>query len=71
MPDVPDTYIASIAATEVLDHYLPSNKTGLFIRNISRWPTFIHPMLVYYERLCLNITEALWNRSLLQWMIKK
>jgi len=71
MPDVPDTYIASIAATEVLDQYLPSDKTGLFIRQIDQWPTFMHPLLVYYEGLCLRITEALWNRSLLQWMIKK
>jgi len=71
MPDVPDTYIASIAATEVLERYLPSDKTGLFIRKIDQWPVIMHPLLVYYERWCLRITEALWNRSLLQWMIKK
>ena len=71
MPDVPDAYIDSIAATKVLDHFLPSDKTGLFIRKIDRWPAFMHPLLVYYEGLCLRITEALWNRSPLQWMIKK
>jgi len=71
MPNVPDDYIESIATTEVLDHFLPSDKTGLFIRKIDRWPAFVHPMLVYYEGLCLRITEAFWNRSLIQWMIKK
>ncbi len=71
MPDVPDTYIDSIAATEVLERYLPSDKTGLFIRKIDRWPAILHPLLVYYEGLCLRVTEALWNRSLVQWMIGK
>lgn len=71
MPNVPETYITSIAATEVLDYYLPSDKTGLFIRKIDRWPTFMHPLLVYYEGLCLRMTEALWNRSLVQWLIGK
>jgi len=71
MSDVPDAYIDSIAATEVLEHFLPSDKTGLFVRKIDQWPAFMHPLLVFYEGLCLRITEALWNRSLLQWMIKK
>jgi hypothetical protein len=71
MPDVPDAYIDSIAATEVLERFLPADQTGLFVRKIGQWPAVMHPLLVNYERLCLVITEALWNRSLLQWMIKK
>jgi hypothetical protein len=71
MPDVPDTYIDSMAATEVLERFLPSDQTGLFIRKIGQWPAFMRPLLVYYEGLCLRITEALWNRSLFQWMIRK
>ncbi len=71
MPEVPDTYIDAIAQTEVLEQYLPSDKTGLFIRKIDRWPAIMHPLLVFYEGQCLRITEALWNRSLVQWMIAR
>jgi len=71
MPAVPNAYIESIAETDVLERFLPSDQTGLFIREINQWPVFLHPLLVSYEGSCLRITEALWNRSLLQWMIKK
>jgi hypothetical protein len=70
MPKVPKIYINSMAATEVLEEFLMPNKTGLFIRNINRWPAFMHPLLVRYEAVCLYVTEMLWNRSLFQWMIK-
>jgi len=84
MPDVPQAYIESMAATEVLEHFLPPDQTGEFVRDIHRWPVITHPLLVFYEgcclRLpllvfyegcCLRLVEFLWNRSLLQWMIKK
>lgn len=70
MPDVPETYITAMAATEVLEDFRLPNKTGLFIRDINRWPRFMHSLLVWYEALCLCVTETLWNRSLFQWMIK-
>lgn len=70
MPVVPEVYIQSMAKTEVLEVFLPPNKTGLFIRDINRWPTVLHPVLVVYEALCLYATEALWNRSLVQWLIR-
>ncbi|MCP4429602.1 MAG: hypothetical protein GY806_01360 [Gammaproteobacteria bacterium] len=71
MPDVPRDYIDSMADTEVLEDFLLPNKTGLFIRNMNRWPAFMHSALVRYEVICLSITEALWNRSIFQWMIRK
>lgn len=71
MPVVPESYVNAMAQTEVLDQFLPPNKTGLFIRAIHQWPGFTHRLLVVYEAICLYITEALWNRSLIQWMIRK
>lgn len=71
MPVVPETYIQTMAQTEVLDRFLPPNRTGLFVRNINRWPALMHPLLVGYEVICLYITETFWNRSLIQWMIRK
>jgi len=70
MPDVPQAYIESMAATEVLEYVVPQDETGEFVRNINRWPVCTHPLLVYYEGCCLRLVEFLWNRSLLQWMIK-
>jgi hypothetical protein len=70
MPDVPWEYIDTLAATEVLEHLLPPDQTGDFVKDINRWPAALHPMLIFYEGCCLRLVEALWNRSLLQWMIK-
>ena len=71
MPDVPQAYTDSMAATEVLEHFIVQDQTGEFVRDINRWPAFMHPLLVYYEGFCLRLVEFLWNRSLLQWMIRK
>jgi len=70
MPDVPKAYIDALAATDVLDHFLPQDQTGDFVRDINRWPAFVHPMLVYYEGRCQRLVEFLWNRSMFQWLIK-
>lgn len=70
MNEVPPEYIESMAATRVLDEFLPQDQTGDFVRDINRWPSLMHPLLVYYEGCCLRFVEFLWNRSLLQWMIK-
>jgi len=70
MRGVPRSYIDTLAATEVLDHFLPQNQTGEFVRHPERWPTFMRPLLLGYERACLYLVEFLWNRSLLQWMIR-
>jgi len=70
MPDVPKDYIDCLAATEVLDRLLPPDQTGEFVRNIDRWPSFLHSTLIFYEGLCQRIVEFLWNRSLLHWMIR-
>ena len=71
MPDVPQAYIESMSATEVLDYFRPQDQTGDFVREIDRWPACLHPLLVYYEGLCLRVVECLWNRSLFQWLIKR
>ena len=71
MPDVPQSYIDFLAATEVLEDFIVQDQTGEFVRDIDRWPVFMHPLLVYYEGFCLRLVEFLWNRSLLQWMIRK
>jgi hypothetical protein len=70
MPSVPKAYVESLAATEVLDLFLPQDQTGDFVRDINRWPAIFHPMLVYYEGCCQRLVEFLWNRSLFQWLIK-
>lgn len=71
MPGVPQAYIESLTATEVLKDFLPQDKTGEFVKDINRWPVSIHPLLIFYEGCCLRVVEALWNRSLLQWMIRQ
>ena len=63
-------YIETMAATEVLDQFLPQDQTGEYVRDIDRWPRWLHPVLRYYEVTCLSLVEWLWNRSLVQWMIK-
>jgi len=70
MEEVPQNYIEAMAATEVLEHFVVQDQTGDFVRDINRWPVLVHPVLVYYEGFCLRFVEFLWNRSLLQWMIK-
>jgi hypothetical protein len=70
MDRVPAAYLESISATEVLDRLLPMDDTGVFVSDINRWPGFLHPLLVSYERLCWRLVESLWHRSPLQWMIK-
>ena len=71
MPVVPRDYLASLAATEVLDRYLPLDETGLFVKDIKRWPrVLLRPLLVFYERICSRTVEFIWHRSLLQWLIK-
>jgi len=71
MPGVPQAYLETLAATEVLEDFVVQDQTGDFVRDINRWPAFLHPLLVYYEGFCLRLVEFLWNRSLLQWMIRK
>lgn len=70
MEQVPKSYIDAIAATEVLDRFLPQDRTGDFVTDIDRWPAGLHPLLLGYERACLNLVEFLWNRSLFHWMIR-
>jgi hypothetical protein len=59
-----------MAQTEVLEEFRVQDKTGDFVRDIERWPGWLHPALVFYEGMCLRVVEFLWNRSLLQWMIR-
>ena len=70
MPEVPDTYIRMLETTPVLDEFQFLNQTGEFVRNIENWPRFLHPTLALYEGLCQRVLEPLWNRSLVQWMIR-
>ncbi|MFT7675647.1 MAG: gamma-glutamylcyclotransferase (GGCT)/AIG2-like uncharacterized protein YtfP [Gammaproteobacteria bacterium] len=70
MDCVPDEYLESMAATKVLEKFEPQNKTGEFVRDINRWPSILHPLLIKYEIFCQSLVESLWNRSLLDWMIK-
>ena len=70
MDCVPDSYIESMEATEVLESFKPRSQTGEFVRNIDRWPTNLHPLLIGYEVFCYRLVEALWNRSLFDWMIR-
>ena len=70
MPLVPADYLASIETMEVLEQFEPLDETGVFVRDIERWPAPMQPLLVAYERLCSKLVEALWHRSPLQWMIR-
>jgi len=70
MDMVPRAYIETLASTEVLDRFLPPDETGDFVNAIERWPEVVHPALVFYEGCCQRLVEFLWNRSVLQWMIR-
>jgi hypothetical protein len=70
MDCVPDEYLESMATTKVLEQLEPGIKTGEFVRDLNRWPVVLHPLLLKYENFCHHLVEALWNRSLLDWMIK-
>ena len=63
-----ECYHRSMKNVIKLEHYY---FPGEFVRDINRWPVVIHPLLIYYENCCLRVVEFLWNRSLLQWMIKR
>ena len=70
MDCVPNQYIVSMAATEVLKKLEPQNQTGVYVRNLNHWPSVLHPLLINYENNCHRLVKALWNRSLLDWMIR-
>jgi len=70
MDCVPDSYTESMAVTSVLEHLEPQDQTGEFVRDIDRWPAIFRPLLVSYESNCHRLVEVLWNRSLVDWMIK-
>lgn len=70
MDCVPEPYIESMEATEVLEYFEPQNQTGKFIRDLEFWPKALHPSLIKYEAVCRRTVEWLWNRSLIDWMIK-
>ena len=70
MEAVPQDYIDTLAATEVLERLLPPNETGEFVEDINRWPGVLHPLLLFYECCCQRLVEFLWNRSLVHWMIR-
>ena len=70
MDCVPPDYVEVIKTTETLTYFESQTVTGKFVRDIERWPTFLHPLLVRYESLCQRMVETFWNTSLLTWMIK-
>ncbi len=70
MTSVPQAYVERLAATDVLDEFVPLDRTGTFVNDIERWPRALHPLLLGYERLCARVIEFLWHRSPLQWMIR-
>lgn len=70
MPQVPAEYLERIAATPVLERFVPLDTADLFVRDLARWPGWLRPTLVAYERWCTKLVEVLWHRSPLQWMIR-
>ena len=70
MPGVPDDYLQTLEATEILDHLQPIDDTSLFVRDVRRWPAFMARPLLGYERLCLKMVEFTWHRSPLQRLIR-
>ncbi len=70
MPQVPADYLERIEATPVLDRFEPLDTADLFVRDLARWPAWLHPALIAYERICSNLVEFLWHRSPLQWLIR-
>ena len=70
MASVPEAYVDAMAETEVLETFAAPDHTGDFVRDLERWPRALHPMLRRYECWCNQLVEFLWNRSLVQWMIR-
>ena len=70
MDCVPASYMESMARTQVLDALEPMDQSGEFVRNLESWPKTLHPTLIAYESFCHRLVEALWNRSLFDWMIR-
>jgi gamma-glutamylcyclotransferase (GGCT)/AIG2-like uncharacterized protein YtfP len=70
MPIVPRQYTDALLATKVLKTLEPSDQTGVFVRHLIHWPKAFHPLLKHYENHCHRLVKALWNRSLLGWMIR-
>lgn len=70
MDCVPGPYTEAMEATEVLKKFEFQNRTGKFIRNLQGWPKALHPLLTIYEGACQQTVQWLWNRSLIDWMIK-
>ena len=70
MDIVPSQYTEALLATKVLKTLEPQDQTGVFVRHLSRWPKVLHPLLKHYEKHCHQLVEALWNRSLVGWMIR-
>ena len=71
MSIVPKSYLESLIQTPVLTQFLLQNHTGKHVKNIDRWPRSLHPFLVYYEGCCLRLVEIFWNRSLVQWLVRR
>lgn len=71
MDCVPEAYVDAMEATEVLEKFEPLEITGKYVKDINRWPTFLHPSLTWYERTCRNFVRVIWNSSLLVWMIDR
>ncbi len=70
MECVPAAYLDKIKSTRVLERFEMMDETGFFVEDINRWPKFLHPLLVCYERFCHRLVQAIWNPSLVQWMIR-
>jgi len=45
MDCVPGQYTDPMAATKVVKKLEPQNKTGVFVRDLNRWPSLVHPLL--------------------------
>jgi hypothetical protein len=70
MEIVPQPYLEQLKTTEVLEEFMPIAETGTFVSELSRWPKFLWPGLLAYERLMLKFVEVTWHKSLVQWAIK-
>ena len=71
MDIVPQDYIDRMKQTETLDVFEPLTKPRVFVRDLSSWPTALQPFLLGYERRLQGFVEFAWNRSLIQWAIKR
>lgn len=70
MDCVPDEYIKTMEATEVLTYFKLQTLTGKFVHDIDSWPKVLHPALVLYEAVCRRLVKIMWNWSLLTWLIR-